>query len=487
MAKYVNVSRPVVIEATQQKVASIDNYTRRVCFVSNGDTSLNVGAYKEVNNSTFADVVTTNGELYNKLVNFFSHAGGKAAYIFESGAEATALQTKVDTLHSFISNGACKCFLYVLPNSWYEVKIESVTATANMGSTVIKAAQSGTPEAVPLTTKNFSLKYRPIGVTYSKDGIITFDPYALTITRHETAQDSDFPITVTLTDTNNTDAQIGEIVVNGNTGTTASAVTYSQAANVANVAVPNLVALHSADDSSTRFIIGVGSQVNPTTDANFAYYNGLSGLQIIAENLNVSTNYVSGSYAGLFASSKMDFSSSNMARSLNYQKLNYTPIDYSATMKETLLDAPITFAATLANTNVILGSRQLDGTPFEVFYQLELLKYDIENMLTQLIINGQNNANSQLRFNQNGFDTVRANIASRLNRLAGFGVIDEFGMGYDVSTNAILGTGDVTIPTYASYLQTNYSDYQKEILTGVYFYVRIGRFIKQIGFNVNFS
>lgn len=486
MANYVNVSRPVNIEATQQVVASIDDYTRRVCFVSNGETSLNVGEYKEVNNSTYKDVATANSELYYKLTSFFSHAGGKSCYIFESGLTATALATKVDALSSFISGEKLKCYLYVLPSAWYEVKIESVTATANMGATTIKASATGTPEKITIALKNFSRAYRPIGVAYDKMGIVSFDPYALTITRHEAALDSDFPVTITLTDTI-ASSEIGKLVVNGNTGTTASTISYSKAANVANVALQQLLSSLSADDSSTRFIIGTDAQVSPTADASLIYYQGLSALQILKENLKVSSNRLDGSYAGIFASSKFDFSSSNMARSLNYQKVNFEPSDYSASEKGTLLNAPVTFASALANTNVILGSRQMDGTTFEVYYQLELVKYGLNNMLTQLIINGQNNANSQLRFNQNGFDTIRANMVSKLNELAAMGVIDEFGQGYDVSTNALQGTGDVTIPTYASYLETNYADYQNEILTGVYFYVRIGRFIKQINFNVNFS
>lgn len=87
----VDVSKPVIINATTRLNVQTDFFLRRVCFVSCGETSFPKGSYNAVTKGIYQDYVASNSQLFKEITAFFNYATNKEAYILELGAFNTQL------------------------------------------------------------------------------------------------------------------------------------------------------------------------------------------------------------------------------------------------------------------------------------------------------------------------------------------------------------------------------------------------------------
>lgn len=134
---YADVINPIKIKVSSDIAAKLDNFLRRMCIISAGDTSLTTGQYKEVVSSTYTTILknaTSDSELKDKLSGYFSFAGNKPCIVLEVGAfdaNSNKISAQVATLKNFISSGLSRCYMHLVPDAWYfPEEIDSVRDTA---------------------------------------------------------------------------------------------------------------------------------------------------------------------------------------------------------------------------------------------------------------------------------------------------------------------------------------------------------------------
>lgn len=481
---YTDVTHPVIVNVTKISNFSTDTHLRRMALVSEGATTLAVGGFKSVTASDYSTVLTAGSEAYIQATNFFSNAGNsKELIVVEVGTGTKA--TKIATLKNFIDNEEIKCFIFICPKSFYQVIDVAATASATMAeSTIVTAATEKTLTELLLT--GFDTTYRPIGITFDKEGKVEYDPYTGIYKTATGAVQGDFPVSCTLTDTNANNATIGTIVFNwGSSGATkTNAISYSVDYTVEDLSFVNMVQAYASIDNEFQFFIPTDRDTDPSSDANDDYYNDLLNVMTIKENTSVTSQSVTGAIVGVCAGNYFDISTSMPGSSLNYKKVNITPYAYTKSMKQNLINTPYTFVDTLAGSNVILNARMRDGKPWEYYFFWFLTNYNVTNKLTALLLNGQNYPVSAVRFDQNGIDTIHQVIKTVLNNMVSLGVLTTFAQSYDQTTGEFTGEGEITIPNYYKFIAENPTDYENEKLTGISAYLQIGKFVRQIEWNV---
>lgn len=238
-------------------------------------------------------------------------------------------------------------------------------------------------------------------------------------------------------------------------------------------------------DKENLFFLTVPKTEDPNASKNFEYFKGLKSIHLVSDNTDKDTINSAAVVVGITASNIFDISSSTPASSLNYKQVkSYTPIARSAALKKQLIQNSVTLIDSLASNTVLLNGRQMDGQPWEYYYYWYLTKLEVHSKITLLLLNGSNNPVSAINFDQDGIDTIHANIVSKLEELRNLGVITNFAQSYDNSTGEFTGLGDIVCPNYYEFIVSNPDDYANEILTGISCYIQIGKFIRQVEWNV---
>lgn len=600
---YTDVTNPVIVNVTKTTQFKSDNFLRRMALVSDGNSNLNQGEYKSVNADNFSSVLTADTESYIQASNFFSAAGStKELVIIEVGK--TTLAIMCNFLKTFIEGDELRCFNYILPKSFYDVKRASRNATATVTAPFTCVADFTQRMLTELQLVNFSAAQYPITVTYDKElidydvyaglytiktdhGIVpvvfttTQDEYTLIANTADTdtsfpvglfetniandklkfeyftdadfkttsdkltvdfanktykavagSQESDFPIYVKITDTEG-NAQIGSFIVNykedgalksakidyTRKGTTlkeqfpvtatltdqqknqeigkiifnhvdsaqktqTSAFTYTSSFFGEDLSFINMATTYSAVDKEIYFFLPIDKNEDPSISQSRPYYDGLKSVMTVQENVTKSSQSLTGNVVGITASSYFDFSISMPASSLNYKATSVTPFTYTKALKKSLIDNAITFCDELAGQAVVLNGRMRDGKPWDYYYNWAFVDYNVRDALTGLILNGQNNPNSAVRFNQDGIDKIHDKIVAKLHDMVSIGALTAFAQSYDGATGTMTNVNDIYVPEFYSFIANNPQDYENEILSGISAYLQIGRFVRQVQWNV---
>lgn len=480
---YTDVTHPVVVNVTKISNFSTDTHLRRMALVSEGATTLAVGGYTRTTSSDYGTVLTAGSEAYIQATNFFSNAGNsKELVVIEVGTGSKA--TKVAALKNFIDNEELKCFIYICPKSFYNVIGTPVTATATMAATAITVtADEKTLTELLLT--GFDAVNRPIGVTFSTADKVEYNPYTGIYKLVDgVSTSSGFPITATLTDTNANDAEIGKIIFTANGNTQTPAIDYSVDYTIEDTSFVNMLQAYNSIDNEFQFFVPVDKDTDPSADANDDYFDDLLNVMTIKNNTEVASQEVAAAVAGVCAGNYFDISTTMPGSSLNYKKVNITPYSYTKSMKQNLINKPYTFVDTLASNNVILNARMRDGKAWEYYFFWFWTNYKVTDKITKLLLNGQNYPVSAVRFDQNGIDTIHQVIKTVLNDMVSLGVLTTFAQSYDQTTGEFTNEGEIVIPNYYTFLASNPEDYENEKLTGISCYLQIGKFVRQVVWNV---
>ena len=475
---YTDVTKPVIISVTQNTSFSLENPLRQMAVISLGNSNITAGTFKELDISNYGDIITKDSITYYQISSFFSYAGNKPLILLELGASDRTAQ--IAFLKNILTGGEVNLYNIICPPEFFYSYEIIGTYGANMPQEILIADTTAKTLNLQLSG---SLTSDKISIAYSTQNIIEIDLNAMTYKLVDGADTTKLPITATLS---NSDGNfIGTLTFNAKNGTTVSYIEYSQEITKSNNDFQTLVQDYANFDSKFYFFIPVSQTEDPAASENIKNYL-LKSCQMVFENSQKESLKSTGLTVGITASSYFDISASMPASSLNFKSAKgYLPNKYTNTLRANLINAPVTFIDTMASQNVILNGLQGDGYPWEYYYYWDLTEYRLKVKLTTLILSGANNPVSAIKFNQDGIDTIHQNLKTELNLLKEWGVISDFGVSYDSSTGTIQNSGEIYCPDYYAYIASNPDDYKKEILKGIYFYIQIGKFIRQVQINAN--
>ena len=475
---YADVLHPMVVNVSKTASFSIENHLRRMCIVSAGNSKLTVGSFEIVDSTTYTTYVKANTEAEKMLRTFFSYAGNKPVVLLE--VDKATLESSVNSLKGFLDSEELKTFNVLVPDDWYNVKQPDKAYTATMAETTLVPTEN--TQSLNITLTNIEANKITVEGLDNVELNLTAMTYKLKDDRVLSATE-----TVTLKYTiGETEEKIGELKFNKTDGTDKCLLTFNKTVTgVEDTSFVKLLIEYNNIDKENLFFMTLPKTVDPNADINFTYFKGMKSIHLVSDNTDKDTINSAAAVVGITASNIFDISSSTPASSLNYKQVkSYTPIVRSAALKNQLIQQGVTLIDSLASNTVLLNGRQMDGQPWEYYYYWYLTKLEVHSKITLLLLNGSNNPVAAIGFDQDGIDTIHANIVSKLKELQDLGVITSFAQSYDGGTGEFTGFGDIVCPNYYEFIVSNPDDYANEVLTGISCYIQIGKFIRQVEWNV---
>lgn len=476
---YAEVTNPIKINISQSSLAKLDNFLRRMCIVSNGDTNLNNGEFQEVYASNYSDILKdTAGELANKLKGFFAFASTKPVVILECGSDDIASQ--VENLRNFISVGKSKCYMHLCPDAWYYPTKEYQPIDATQPALKIAPTNLTIPQGQSFTLE--PTYYGEISFTQGENLAtnFTFDKDSKTIsgnTDGEAGQNATLIIKVTYNNQTITQeisltlvAEGSEIIQSGE-----SIQNYQLTQDKS---FSDLASEFIGTDKNTYFIIKGDGGLSESD--GWALYKDKKSVFVMYDNLT--TSYPLSSVAlGIMASTQYDLSATQKATPLNNKSIKGVSYnELGQVLMDKLTQQPLNFAGDFAGTTVLFNGRYASGDAWEYLYQSDLVVYKVQEALSTLLLNSANNSNYVLQFNQVGIDVINATIKGALDNCVSLGILSDFGTNFNISTGLIENSGYIYTMSFSDY-KTNYADdYANERYSGVSFAMQIGRYVKEI-------
>lgn len=224
----------------------------------------------------------------------------------------------------------------------------------------------------------------------------------------------------------------------------------------------------------------------PDSDATFAKYAGLKSVfSVISSRSNGNAwGENLGAFVGRIASPIYNISATNPNTPLNYKTIVGGYLEKFSTSYRLLLNnAPINYVGYQLGSNCIYNGRYLDNTSFDFYYALDWFIANAKSALTSAIVNGANVPSAVIKYNQDGIDK----LLSVLNQIANNGVANGTITAFAESLSSVgelqeIGTF-AAIP-FETYKLQNPTNYAKEIYDGFSGVIRIGRFFRQVVFNL---
>lgn len=525
---YTDITKPVVFNVTVQSNPRIDNYTRRMSIVSTGKTTLEAGSFKIVNSNNYKDILKdttdTSSEFARQLNSFFAYSNNKAVNIVELGVIDGSSTPTVPTYN--IDKMKKDTKLQVNPISNYD-------KTASYNLTELKAT-AATGDSVPTgATKQATVD----GATYyfnDSGALIKGDGSKLTKYLNKPVLPENTPATtayiVSLKDggalyffskegvllktdtTKGAEITIGDYInpkVPDTTDPKASA--YVQALkNFINDKISvnyfylcpsswysvssglnTLANDYNNETSHQYFMITATPDVDPSTDSTFKAFSGMKSMMVVYDNSDddfIKSNSLAGAILGVIASTKFDINATNKASPLNYKTLNgYKFKSLKNNFLQNLINAPCNFVFDEIGLPTIGNGRYTDGSTFEYWYQWDITQLALNAKISTMIIQGVNNPNYVIQYNQQGIDTLNASIKSVLTNQQSMGIVNQFAQGVNTTNNELIGEGDIIAIDFNTYISEFPEDYENEVYKGISFFLRIGRYIRQVVINVTLN
>mgnify|MGYP004525355467 CR=1 FL=1 len=476
---YSDVLHPMIVNVSRTASFAIENHLRRMCIVSQGGTTLVPGEFKEITSTSYSEIVKPGGlEVEKQLRTFFSYAGNKTAVVIEVGEGS--LEASINTLKGFLDSEELRVFNILVPTNWFDVKRPDILHTVKMNQCLTPKQDpqklnlelyNVKPKDLKLISQPTSIDVDLINMTYKLKPGSTIDD-EIQVELQVSVGDKEF--------------KIGPLKFNPVNGASYTTLGFSTTTpGEVELHFINLLTEYDTIDKENLFFLELPQTEDPQTSANFLHFKGLKSIQLVSNNTEKDTVDSAAVVMGITASTIFDISNSNPASPLNYKVVkSYQPMKRSKDYKNSLIQNAVTLIDTLAGQNVVLNGRQLDGQPWEYYYYWYLTKLEVHSKITTLLLNGANNPTSAVNFDQNGIDTIHANIVSKLTELQSMGVISNFSQSYDQGTGQFDGLNDIVCPNYYEFIVDHPEDYKNEILSGLSCYIQIGKFIRQVQWNV---
>lgn len=514
---YADVTNPIIIQASKSLSAKVDEYLRRMCIVSCGGTTLGVGESKEVNISSYSSVLTdqvgsvaAKTNLEKKLRGFFAYAEGKDVYVLELGAfnaDTNTIANQVARLKTFINNASPRCYIYLVPESWYypnasAVPVEDTQIHIAHSLVMLRAAvpegktlPAGVSEPITEAANSVTSNAQALSVSYSNEGVAEFDRTTGKI-KALNAGETTVILSGRVDPRKGNEAIASFRVVVGawneeQVSTSAQTLLINTPVNVStnngfedggrDLSFSSLAEEFLALNSTTFFFIEMTKNEDPSVSPAFELYKNKKSVFAVYDNLQNSQYPLVSIVLGVCASDKFDLGEGQAGSSLNYKLLAGQTIGFlSSSLLKNLVQAPANFAGSLVGNPVILNGRYCDGVAWEYYYQWDTIEFNITKKLQTLLLNSANSKQNVVAYNQNGLDILKAGIKSELLKWKEYGVISAFSRSYDQTTASMVGENDISATSFYTYIAQNPEKYENEIYDGFSFYVMIGRYPRQI-------
>lgn len=473
MAKRPDPSKPVIVNISSLAINTPTDFTRIFTIASFGDTELQAGEVVNITKSTLEDAKIKGNSYTHKLVNsFFSNNSQGTVNIIE-------LKEEVGTahVHTYLKGD------YYVDNDIVKKCVEEDKATSETDYKPVNFDN----EAYWQTTAD--VKVYEVGDYYidfanKKEYICLREDNAKSLTDLTPAK---------LSNQNWWKESGGEVTLNRAIailkdfiagGTVKSYEIACPSEFYTNQNFIDLVKSYADLLEDQYFSIELPSGINPNADATFKLYNAVkSFVPIIPSQVDTEA---SNGILGIKASSKYDLSNSNGLSILQWKTVNgITPLEK---VKNSILNAyndnGCTWVGDFNKNTVVMGGMVGDGKNWEWYFALATFKFQLDSQLSTMIIQSANNPSLAIHFNQNGIDRIAKKLESISEQMVAWGVLEDFGSDYDLSSYTITNSGKWNITDYATYKSNNYEKWQKGIYDGASVYATIGNFILQIGINL---
>lgn len=236
-----------------------------------------------------------------------------------------------------------------------------------------------------------------------------------------------------------------------------------------------LTKLYASDTSMTYFFVDTESL--PVTGTT--YVNPYATVKsVVAAATKLSTE--SPSVAAMWAFLNSDPSETNKLAPFAFRYvLDVTALSVNNASKQSLGAAYVNYVGTgaeggISNT-ILFGGVMSDGKEMMQWYAVDWIQIHAAQALANAVINGSNNAQNPLYFDQPGINTLQAVVQATMNSATSFGI-----------TN---GAPVVSAVAFLAYLKANPNDYGVGLYSGLAVTAVPNRGFKNIVFNltVDFS
>lgn len=508
-----DVTNPVIINATSAVLQESGDFLRRVCFVSFGETNLLAKEFKEVFRSDYSKILNGHTELTNSLNNFFTRANNKSCVVLELGEqEGTPLEDSYSNKIKYLNNQSWFSFsdfcewLYdtkwiISPNEETEAILKAYWNSVNtfnesqyqtfLTTNRLSASVESLKKFLKYLDSNWDRDYYVYLSEHNEKfkEFLTLDNLNEFLNLRETANYNDDNYHIWLEENGTYDNDYTEKIEDLNDFILQRLypcyiyVLPNQLSKEDNLR-KNLFEKYTEINAKTFFFVNL--DISENLEATNAYYQKIKGLKSVAGFFDNTENKVglASTVAGLFASNVFDISDLNPASPFNYKILNgskYNELEYST--QQDIIQKGLNYLSDISGNTVLLNGRYQDLVAIDYWYQWDLVAFYLERDLKTLILNGVNNPINIVKYNQDGIDILESRVKATLANMINNGCVTEYAAAIDSATGEMISKGDLSVISFNDYIRANPDDYKNEIYKGISFYLRIGKYIRQVVLN----
>lgn len=514
-----DVTQPVIINATTAVTRESPTHLRRVCLISLGMTTLAEGEFREVFKFDYANYVRKYTEINTKCAAFFAQANNKGLVLLELGMQAgTPLEDSFETMIGYLETipafSIIAYYRWVLQTQWadrdmyetpeyyqefynfynagnpfdsdnYELWAQVNLKDPLKAATMVEYMDAVLPrawrDAYVMWVYNNNEDYRN---NIDKN---TLDAYLKDINA-EFFNEEDYQIYLEENGTKNDNYEDKVAGINrfiNECKMPCYIYILPDGMERYSAIGETLFALYTDLKETSYFFANFRNDMNPQAyqaDGIIENFQNQKSAALFIDNTTSSN--LAALTAGLFASSKFDLSQTNPASPFNYKELKGVKFNtLSKPTKQAIIQDSANFIDSVAQVVVLLNGRYGDSFAIDYRYQWDLTSFQISADLSFMIINGVNNPNYVIKYDQNGIDTIEARIVATLNNMIEIGAVTEFAASMNPADNSLENIGNITCIPFRQYIEANPADYTNGIYSGVSFYLRVGNFVRQVIIN----
>lgn len=460
-----NPLQPVIVNVKTLGVNVPENYTRVFGIVSYGDTNLEAGTLKTISKTEIADLELKEGSYTESFLNsFFTNNAMGQINVLETRTVPNIKQYAVGDYYVDGSQ-AYKC-------------LQADTATSETDLKPIKLSEMSYWEETS-DPKNYEVDDLYINTQGETYKCIQADT-AISATNLTPTNLSETTYWTNITSEIVSQAVkvLSDFVASGELRVYEWACPTYFYNNTDFIA---LVKSYSGITAGQYFSLELPEGTDPITDETFALYIQSKSFAPVYPSL-VEGESSNGAIVGIKAGNLYNLSVSNPLSLLQWKTVyGITPRDrLSNSLINALNENGCSWIGSLNNNTVVLGGMVADGQNWESYFALDTFIFRLTVDIASMMIQASNNPLQSISFNQNGINIIKNKLVAISNTMLSFGVLDNFGSGYDTNTNAILNTGEWAAIDFATYKANQYQDWKDGIYNGASCYVTIRHFVLQI-------
>lgn len=460
-----NPLQPVIVNVKTLGVNVPENYTRVFGIVSCGDTNLEAGTLKTISKSEIADLKLKEGSYTESFLNsFFTNNTMGQINVLETRTVPNIKQYAVGDYYVDGSQ-AYKCLQADTAVSETDLKPNKLSEMSYWEK--ISDPKNYEVDDLYVNTQGETYKCIQADVSISAENLTP-----------DNLSNTSYWSNITSEIVSQAVKVLSDFVAKGELRVYEWACPTSFYKNTDFI---DLVKSYSGITRGQYFSLKLPEGTNPSTDETFALYIQSKSFVPVYPSL-VEGESSNGAIVGIKAGNLYNLSVSNPLSLLQWKTVyGITPRDrLSNSLVDALNENGCSWIGSLNNNTVVLGGMVADSQNWESYFALDTFIFRLTVDIASMMIQASNNPLQSISFNQNGINIIKNKLVAISNTMLSFGVLDNFGSGYDTNTNAILNTGEWSAIDFAAYKANQYQDWKDGIYNGASCYVTIRHFVLQI-------